>query len=68
MAGAVSRPPVDESGCSTRPRLRDDAPTAIAQRLEDLDECEDVYLGFCRNGGTCKITTDIAHRYIPVCS
>ncbi|KHN82590.1 hypothetical protein Tcan_00048, partial [Toxocara canis] len=55
-------------GCSTGSRLSDDKPTAVAQRLGDLDDCDDIYGGFCRNGGTCKITTDIAHRYIPVCS
>ncbi|KHN88516.1 hypothetical protein Tcan_13433 [Toxocara canis] len=42
-----------------------------SHRFDDLAEvelCSEFYSGYCRNGGICKITADIFHREIPVCS
>ncbi|VBB32891.1 unnamed protein product [Acanthocheilonema viteae] len=53
-------------GCSTRSRY--DQKKLISNRFVELNNCTEAYLGYCRNGGICKMTTDISQRAVPVCS
>ncbi|VDN57836.1 unnamed protein product [Dracunculus medinensis] len=54
-----------KGGCSTKPRNRG---TVASARFADLQDCDDRFEGYCHNSGICKLTYDIAHRIIPICS
>ncbi|CAG9539631.1 unnamed protein product, partial [Cercopithifilaria johnstoni] len=58
--------PVLVNGCSTRSRY--DQKKLITNRFVELNNCTEIYWGYCRNGGVCKMTIDISQRSIPVCS
>uniref|UniRef100_A0A183DC60 EGF-like domain-containing protein n=1 Tax=Gongylonema pulchrum TaxID=637853 RepID=A0A183DC60_9BILA len=54
-------------GCSTRSRY-EQKKVAPSHRFADLEDCKEAYWGYCRNGGICKMTTDISKRAVPACS
>ncbi|KAM3726673.1 Nischarin [Dirofilaria immitis] len=59
--------PVLVNGCSTRSRY-DQKRLSSSYRFAELNDCPEAYWGYCRNGGVCKMTTDISGRIVPICS
>uniref|UniRef100_A0A915PN24 EGF-like domain-containing protein n=1 Tax=Setaria digitata TaxID=48799 RepID=A0A915PN24_9BILA len=59
--------PVLVGGCSTRSRY-DQKKLSQSHRFVELYDCPEAYWGYCRNGGICKMTTDISQRTVPICS
>ncbi|VDK64836.1 unnamed protein product [Onchocerca ochengi] len=59
--------PVLVNGCSTRSRY-DQKRLSAPYRLDELSNCSEVYRGYCRNDGICKMIADVAQRAVPICS
>ncbi|VDK88050.1 unnamed protein product, partial [Litomosoides sigmodontis] len=55
------------NGCSTRSRYEQKKLKPNRYTVAELSNCTEAYLGYCRNGGTCKMTVDISQRDVPVC-
>uniref|UniRef100_A0A8R1TUT1 EGF-like domain-containing protein n=1 Tax=Onchocerca volvulus TaxID=6282 RepID=A0A8R1TUT1_ONCVO len=59
--------PAMRNGCSTRSRY-DQKRLSAPYRLDELSNCSEVYRGYCRNDGICKMIADVAQRAVPICS